>query len=465
MSGREGTGQEHVVVLHRWRGQHARYAAYLDHRAHRVTYVTTELGRSSVPEDAAAVRIVRATDDPVETRAAVAELIERFGPASRLVALNEGDLDNAAALRVVFGLPGQTPAELERFRDKLTMVRLVDAAGVRVPEYADADTAEDVRAFAERHGWPVVVKPRRGTASRGVLLLHTEDELDAHAGIFLPDRHEPRIVQSFVADPVLHVDGLWTGGALGAWRVSRYVNNCEEFTKGSFLGSVEVDDPEVLGPLADFTAAAAEALGDGLPWVFHMEVFLGRASDGSPRPVFLEAGARVGGGEIPFVWREVHGLDLMSAAADIQLGRTPAVPEVDPEPATGTDTPTEVAPEPAIGTDILAAVAPEPAAGTDTPPARDTARTDGHTTAGWLLLPLPVPPPCEVTAVSWAAGAGEDGPYAQVVPGPGYVMPAVGGYEHVAARFRFRGASSRSVEAAIRKTAESFAMSCRPRPL
>lgn len=436
MSGHEGTGPEHVVVLHRWRDQHARYAAYLDHRAHRVTYVTTDLGRSSVPEDAAAVRTVRATDDPVETRAAVAELIERFGPASRLVALNEGDLDNAAALRVAFGLPGQTPAELERFRDKLTMVRLVDAAGVRVPQYADADTAEDVRSFAERHGWPVVVKPRRGTASRGVLLLHTEDELDAHAAIFLPDRHEPRIVQSFVADPVLHVDGLWTGDTLGAWRVSRYVNNCEEFTKGSFLGSVEVDDPEVLGPLADFTAAAAEALGDDRPWVFHMEVFLGRASDGSPRPVFLEAGARVGGGEIPFVWREVHGLDLMSAAADIQLGRPPAVPAVDPGPA----------------------------AGTDTPPARDTSRTDGHTTAGWLLLPLPVPPPCEVTAVSWAAGAGDDGPYAQVVPGPGHVMPAVGGYEHVAARFRFRGASSRSVEAAIRKTAESFAMSCLPRP-
>ncbi|MFE9740500.1 acetyl-CoA carboxylase biotin carboxylase subunit family protein [Streptomyces sp. NPDC006477] len=436
MNGGVGTGSEHIVVLHRWRDRHARYAAYLDHRAHRVTYVTTELGRSSVPEEAAAVRTVRATDDPVETRTAVAELIERFGPASRLVALNEGDLDNAAVLRADFGLPGQTPAELERFRDKLTMVRLVDAVGVRVPEYADADTAEDVRAFAGLHGWPVVVKPRRGTASRGVLLLHTEDDLDAHAGIFLPDRHEPRIVQSFVADPVLHVDGLWTGGALGPWRVSRYVNNCEEFTKGSFLGSVEVDDPEVLGPLAGFTTAAAEALGDGRPWVFHMEVFLGRAPDGSPLPVFLEAGARVGGGEIPFVWREVHGLDLMSAAADIQLGRPPAVPAVDPEPA----------------------------AGTAGPPVRDTTRTDGHTTAGWLLLPLPVPPPCEVTAVSWAEGAGEDGPYAQVVPRPGDVMPAVGGYEHVAARFRFRGASSRSVEAAIRKTAESFAMSCRPRP-
>lgn len=89
MNGNERTDPEHVVVLHRWRDRHARYAAYLDHRTQRVTYVTTDLGRSSVPEGAAAVRTVRATDDPVETRAAVAELIGRFGPASRLVALNE----------------------------------------------------------------------------------------------------------------------------------------------------------------------------------------------------------------------------------------------------------------------------------------------------------------------------------------------------------------------------------------
>ncbi|MFE0703089.1 acetyl-CoA carboxylase biotin carboxylase subunit family protein [Streptomyces sp. NPDC058872] len=428
MSTSAGTDREHVVVLHRWRDRHARYDAYLDHRELRVSYVTTELGLSSVPEDAAAVRIVAATDDRTETAAAVADLVARFGPASRLVALNEGDLDTAAELRVAFGLPGQTPEELNRFRDKLAMVRLADSAGVRVPAYASADTVEDVRAFAGRHGWPVVLKPRRGTASRGVVLLRDTDELDAHEAMFRPGRHEPRIVQCFVPDAILHIDGLWTGDALGPFRVSRYVNNCESFTKGSFLGSVEVDEPEVLTALGGFTAAVAEALGDGRPWVFHLEAFLGRAEDGTPRPVFLEAGARVGGGEIPFVWREVHGLDLMAAAADIQLGRPP----------------------------VVTAVA--------------TAPTDGrhaderHTTAGWLLLPLPVPPPCEVTAVSWSAPAAPDGPYARAVPGPGQVVPAAGGYEHVAARFRFRGTSSRAVEAALRKTAESFAVTCRPLP-
>ncbi|WEH35263.1 biotin carboxylase [Streptomyces sp. AM 4-1-1] len=411
----------HIVVLHRWRDRHAHYADYLDHDAYRVSYVTTRLGLASVPAAAAAVAEVSATDSLAETTAAVAALAERLGPVRRLVALNEGDLDTAAALRAGFALPGQSAQELERFRDKLTMVTLVDRAGIAVPRYGDAVSRESVREFARSNGWPVVVKPRRGTASRGVAVLRGPADLDASA-LFDGASSESRIAQSFVADPVFHVDGLWTGSALGPWRASRYVNSCHDFTEGAFLGSVEVDEPELLPPLADFTAAVGEALGEGRPWVFHLEVFVGSGEDGAPRLTFLEAGARVGGGEIPFVWREVHGLDLMAAAADIQMDRPPAVPATGSAPGG---------------------------------------------TAGWLLLPMPVPAPCrvvEVTRVPDLTGP-ESGPYARVVPEPGTVIPRTGGYEHVAARFRFRGSSSREVEAAIEKTAGAFTVRCESLPV
>ncbi|MGW1076479.1 hypothetical protein [Streptomyces sp. NPDC002537] len=50
--------------------------------------------------------------------------------------------------------------------------------------------------------------------------------------------------------------------------------------------------------------------------------------------------------------------------------------------------------------------------------------------------------------------------YAQVVPQAGYVMPKVGGYEHVGARFRFRGGTTREVEKSILATADQFALEC-----
>jgi biotin carboxylase len=398
---------EHILVIHRWRDRYARYEDYVDHHADRVTYVTTTLARPAIPSSAVEVVTVSATDDFAEVCKAADALVERFGVPARVIALNEGDLDTAAMLRAYLGCPGQDPTQLARFRDKLTMVQLVAAAGIRTPAFADAPDADAVREFVGQHGWPVVVKPRRGTASRGVVRLDSADDL-----VRLSDLPaEPRLVQRFCADPIYHVDGLWTGTQLGPWRASRYLNTCVDFTTGAALGSVEVDDETLLDYLAEFAAAVAGALSDE-PWVFHMELFVGSVANAPPQLTFLEVGYRVGGAEIPFVWREVHGVDLMAAAIDVQLGRQPAI-----------------------------------------------ASPSSWRTGGWLLVPTPVRAPCRVVAAKLELGP-DEGPYASVIPPIGYLIPRVGGYEHVGARFRFQGARTDDVEKAIVTTASRFRLDC-----
>ncbi|WP_261800851.1 hypothetical protein [Streptomyces sp. PBH53] len=224
-------------------------------------------------------------------------------------------------------------------------------------------------------------------------------------------------MQEYCPDDIVHIDGLWTGDRLGPWRASRYVNTCVDFTQGQALGSVELDDPALLAALGEFTARVAGALSTE-PWVFHLEAFVGTGAGGRPAIRFLEAGYRVGGAEIPFVWREVHGIDLMRAAADIQLGRSPELP------------------------------VPE-----------------RWRTGGWLLVPSPVPAPCRVLGHELPDPQDPaEAPYAAVVPAVGQVIPRVGGYEHVGARFRFRGGSSGEVEKAVLRTAAQFRMECAPHP-
>jgi biotin carboxylase len=152
---------EHIIVIHRWRDRYALYERYIDHGSCHVTYISTEMGRRSVPPGAAAVVTVAASDDLGEVGRAAQSLTARFGPAGRVVALNEGDLDTAALLRAQLGCPGLTPDELARFRDKLTMAQAVAAAGIRIPAFADAPDPQAVSRFAGANGWPVVVKPRR----------------------------------------------------------------------------------------------------------------------------------------------------------------------------------------------------------------------------------------------------------------------------------------------------------------
>jgi biotin carboxylase len=395
---------EHVIIIHRWTDRYADYAAYIDHAAHRVSYVTTERAARNLPADAAGVRLVGSTEAGKAVREAVGELAGRIGAPTAIVALQETDLDLAADLRDEYALPGQRSADLQPLRDKLLMAQRLDASGVPVPATAAVTDHAAVNAFADRHGWPVLLKPRRGTASVGITRIDSAEQLAAY--VFPPDI--PMLVQPWLPHAVLHVDGVYTGGGLGVWRASRYLSTCLDFTSGAALGSVEIDDAEALERIGKITESAARALFAEAS-VFHLELF----EDEAGVLTVLEIGGRPGGAEVPFVWREVHGVDLMAAAFAHQAG----TPDRSGRPVEG----------------------PSPV-------------------AGWLLVPPSVPAPCRVRSVESCLDAG---PYAEVLPGVGQLLRG-GGYEHAGARFRFRGGSTREVEGAILRTLGRATLTCTP---
>ncbi|MGW5736430.1 MULTISPECIES: ATP-grasp domain-containing protein [Streptomyces] len=402
-SGTDAPG--HVIVLHRWSDRYADYARYLDHSTHQVSYITTERALTHLPLDAAAgVELVDSTENAKAVREAVDRLTERCGPPTRIAALQETDLDLASVLRDELSLPGPGAEELQPVRDKLLMARRLAAHAVPAPATAAAPDHAAVARFAAEHGWPLLVKPRRGTASAHVTRL---DDPQALAAYTFPADTE-MIVQPWVPDRILHVDGVFDGHDLGFWRASRYVSTCLEFTAGEVLGSVEIDDATALDRIGALSARAARALL-ARPSVFHLELFESASGD----LTVLELGARPGGAEVPFIWREVHGVDLMAAAFAHQ---------------TGTPDPTPAAPG------------------------------AGGRIGGWLLVPPSAPTPCRVRTVTQPA----HGPaYARSLPHHGQLMTG-GGYEHAGARFRFAGRSSAQVEEDLLRTARETALECTP---
>ncbi|OLB74066.1 MAG: biotin carboxylase [Actinobacteria bacterium 13_2_20CM_2_71_6] len=401
----------HVVVIHRWRARYAEYARYLDHDRHAVTYVTTEIGASAVPPSAAEITLVAATDDLPTVADRIKQLAENHGTPTAIVALKEDDLLVAAQLRQEWGCAGLSPAQLVRFRDKLTMAEIVVGAGVPVPAFAPAPHADAVRAFGDRYGWPVIVKPRIGSSSAGVSQVDGSDGCDR----LDVDSDGPLMVQAFDPRQIYHVDGYFDGTALGPYRASRYVNTCLGFRYGDVLGSVEEDNPRLVLAIGAFSTRVMAALSDG-PSVFHLEVFVDRETGDC---AFLEVGARVGGAEIPFLWREIHGYDLMEAGFRLALGQLPR-----PWP-------------PSLG-------------------------APGGEVAGWLLVPAPAARPCRIAEATSMLGR-TPGPYAEALLRPGEILPAADAYyEHVGGRFRFRGRSSADVQAAIAATARDFRVGAEP---
>ncbi|MFE6091077.1 acetyl-CoA carboxylase biotin carboxylase subunit family protein [Streptomyces massasporeus] len=401
----------HLVVINRWRESYARYAAYVDHGTHHVSYITTEVGLASVPEAAADVVLVERTDDLDAVGGATRLLAARYGPPRGIVTLKEDDLLVAAALREEWDCPGPRTEFLEPFRDKFLMATAVAEAGLDVPGFALAPDARSVVDFGRAHGWPLVVKPTRGSCSEGVVRLDGPEDVPR-----LDFSGEPLLVQRFQAGRIYHVDGVFTGSELLHWTASRYVNTCLGFRTGSFLGSVEEDDAHVLAAIGAYAVEALKAL-TGQATVFHLEVFVDTVA-GRPHVSFLEVGARVGGAEIAFVWREVHAYDLMHAAFRFQLGRPlpPGAPKPDRE------------------------------------------------FGGYLLIPAPAARPCRIIEVTPMTGR-TPGPYAEALLDVGEVLPLADAYyEHVGGRFRFRGRASGEVEAALKETATGFRVSAVPIP-
>jgi biotin carboxylase len=403
----------HVVVINRWQERYADYGHYLDHERYQVSYITTAVGLASVPKIAATV-LVDTTDNLASVRAAVDDLAQRYGAPAAVVALKEDDLLVGAQLRQDWQCPGPRLDDLVVFRDKGAMCQAIHQAGLEVPAFAEAHDADAVRDFAADVGWPVIVKPRTGSSSAGVVRLEGPADLAA-----VRFDAEPLLVQAYCADPIYHVDGVFDGSDVVTYRASRYLNSCLGFRNGSVLGSVEEDDHVLHRAIGDAAARFLAALSDA-PTVFHLEIFVDADAESSPVCTFLEVGARTGGAEIPFVWREVHGYDLMEAAMRIQLGWD--IPSV----------PTRVPPTEAVG--------------------------------GWLLVPAPAARPCRITEVTPMVGR-LPGPYAESVLRPGQVLPAADAYyEHVGGRFRFRGTTSAEVEHAIVTTAAHYRVAAQPVP-
>ncbi|WP_255196721.1 5-(carboxyamino)imidazole ribonucleotide synthase [Halorarius litoreus] len=72
------------------------------------------------------------------------------------------------------------PDTLRTIQDKLVQNRMLDAAGIPLPEFRQIDDADDLRDAGEELGWPVMLKARQGGYDgRGNVPVESPDEAEA----------------------------------------------------------------------------------------------------------------------------------------------------------------------------------------------------------------------------------------------------------------------------------------------
>jgi biotin carboxylase len=313
-----------ILIVNRSSSEFCRYGRVIDHREHAVAYVTVASHRPDVPAASRYVEIVDERAAPAVIVAAARRGALALGGVDRVLTMTEIDQITVAELRAEFGAAGPSVELVRGFRDKVVMKRRLAAQGLRTPRFRAVTSVEDVAAFAAELGAPVIAKPRLGVASTGCVIVERADMASVRlAGLVLDDYE----VEEFVHGPIWHVDGLLADGEPSFVRASRYIGTCYGFAHGEPLASI-VERRPLADALCAFACRCTLALGmrEG---VFHLEAIC--SAEGL---VFMEVAARVGGTYIPYVLRDVYGVDLADEWVRQQIGM-PSRLAYGPPPPTG----------------------------------------------------------------------------------------------------------------------------------
>lgn len=252
--------------------------------------------------------------------------LARTTKIDRIVALDDFDVEKAAALREHLRVAGMGDTTARYFRDKLAMRTRAREAGLKIPEFVPVVNYDEIKAFLASVPGPYILKPRMMAAAIGIRKVATGEALWPLLDQ-LGDDQSFFVLERFVTGDVFHVDSLVSDYKVKFAIASRYgtppleaSHDGRVFTTRT-LRRRSVDERALL----KFNQILLKSLGLRLG-VSHSEFIKGKL-DGEF--YFLETSARVGGAHIVDLVEAATGLNLWAewARLECQAGE-PAGPIV-----------------------------------------------------------------------------------------------------------------------------------------
>ncbi len=233
----------------------------------------------------------------------------------RIVALDDFDVERAAALREHLRTPGMGDTTVRYFRDKLAMRMRATEAGIPVPEFLHILNYKRINDFTRDVPFPYMVKARMLAGAYGIKKVHNEQELWERIN-FLGDEQSFFLIERFVPGNIYHVDSIIYEREIKFACASKYgtppfevAHHGRVFSSMTLKGESE-EAQEVL----KLNTKLLKALGL-LRGVSHTEFI----RDGNGKFYFLETSARVGGANLSVLVEAATGINLWKEWAKIEI--------------------------------------------------------------------------------------------------------------------------------------------------
>ncbi|QYO65447.1 acetyl-CoA carboxylase biotin carboxylase subunit family protein [Leptolyngbya sp. 7M] len=240
----------------------------------------------------------------------------------RVVGLDEFDVTTAARTREHLQLGGMTFSHTIRFRDKLAMRNIANAAGIPCPDFICPLNPAAINEFLENVEMPVIVKPRHEVSAFGIRKCEDAGQVwdvltDLDSRNNWRDHPSQFLIERFIEGDVFHVDSVVSKGKVICSGVSKYGRPPFSVTHygGVFTTSIVEYGSKERKDLEKLNAKLLKAFNyeNG---VTHGE-FIRSKADG--KFYLLEVACRVGGAYIANVLEHACGFNLWREWAKISI--------------------------------------------------------------------------------------------------------------------------------------------------
>jgi biotin carboxylase len=272
--------------------------------------------------------------DLADPRGAADAIVRAVPDAAAVVAADDSGVVIAAQAAESLGLPHNPVAAAAATRDKMQMRDALRRSGVAQPDYRWGPV-DGIPALAAELGFPVVIKPRRMSASRGVIRANNPTEAAAAAWraqqIAVGAGHDSRdglVVEKYLPGAEIAIEGLLAAGQL---EVLAVIDKPVPLEGPYFAETIFVTPSrlpaDVIARATSLVAAGCDALElDTGP--VHAELRIDEAGD----PRIIEVAARTIGGlcgrslAFGLLGETLETVVLRGALAEPSLDVSPARP-------------------------------------------------------------------------------------------------------------------------------------------
>jgi carbamoyl-phosphate synthase large subunit len=199
------------------------------------------------------------------TQERILDIYEKENPFGVIASVG-GQIPNSLALKLANSgvkLLGTSAQSIDSAEDRSKFSALLDQLGIPQPEWSRLTKTQDVKEFASKIGYPVLIRPSYVLSGSAMRVAYEEDEMENYLALATKvSREHPIVISKFIEKAKeVEVDGVSDGEDVLIGSIIEHVENAGVHSGDATMGIPTQTLPDdVLKTIEDYTRRIVKAL-------------------------------------------------------------------------------------------------------------------------------------------------------------------------------------------------------------